>query len=199
MTDPLREELVETRADRLSEAVRPEYDFAAVVAQYETPLLRYAAQILGKGAAGGAEDVVQEAFLRLHRQVLRHGEGSVRNLSSWIYRVAHNLAMDQIRKQQREKRGKERARQQGVIPSTEPEDEVDALGEMMHREACDKALEELHNLPESQKHVLLLKIIQGMTFREIGEVTGLTPGNAAYRIDCGLRALAKKLKTSGVI
>ena len=81
----------------------------------------------------------------------------------------------------------------------EPAPAPDAAGQTMHREACEKAVDELHKLPGDQKEVLLLRIVQGMTLREIGEVTGLTPGNAAYRIDQGLRELARRLRAAGVV
>ena len=56
---------------------------------------------------------------------------------------------------------------------------------------------DLHVDPDRQ--VLLLKVIQGFSLREIARVTGLTPGNAAYRLNKALAGLAKQLKSSGVI
>lgn len=199
MSEPLQENLAEAGGPRPETGPDVAYDFEAAVSRYQTPLLRYVGQIVGRETAEEAEDLVQETFLRLHRQVAQRGEASVRSLPTWLFRVAHNLALDAVRKRQRERRGRERAVQEGAKDAAEPEQAMDALGEMEHREACDKALAELHKLPDQQRHVLLLKIIQGMTLREIGEVTGLTAGNAAYRIDRGLRELSRRLKASGVI
>ena len=49
-------------------------------------------------------DVVQEAFLSLHRHVRQHGQASVVNPAAWLWRVAHNLAIDAIRKRDLEQR-----------------------------------------------------------------------------------------------
>ncbi|HUU67996.1 MAG TPA: sigma factor, partial [Planctomycetota bacterium] len=63
------------------------FDFAAAVSEFETPLLRYVRQFFGNDAES-AEEVVQEAFLRLHRQVEQHGAASIENMPSWLFRVA---------------------------------------------------------------------------------------------------------------
>ena len=54
-------------------------------------------------------------------------------------------------------------------------------------------------LSDTHREVLLLKVIQGMTLREIGDVLGLTPGNVAYRVNQGLRELARRLKDAGIV
>ena len=183
----------------LDQDVQTAYAFNSVVLRYETPLLLYVSQMIGPNALEDAEDVVQEAFLRLHKQVAGHGESSVRNPSTWLFRVAHNLAIDAIRKRQRNDRKHRAAAGEAGGTAAHRRNKVDALGEMMQREASERALAELHNLPEGQKQVILLRIIQGLTFREIGAVTGLTIGNVSYRINQGLLELARRLKASGVI
>src|SRR5688500_16211105 len=56
----------------------------------ESPLLSYALRLLGERA--GAEDVVQEAFMKLHAQF-----ADVREPRRWLYRTVHNLALNQRR------------------------------------------------------------------------------------------------------
>src|SRR5688500_1745726 len=56
----------------------------------ESPLLSYALRLLGERAA--AEDVVQEAFMKLHAQFV-----DVREPRRWLYRTVHNLALNQRR------------------------------------------------------------------------------------------------------
>jgi len=198
MSEPLQEDLAEASADRPREAVGGEYVFEEVVSRFETPLLRYLGRVLGGGGTEEAEDLVQEAFLRLHRQVTRRGAESIRNMQGWLFQVAHNLAMDAIRKRERRERGKQKAAESGTLEADPPET-VDALGEMIHQEACQKALAELDRLPQPQRQAIFLRVIQEMTLREVGEVTGLTVGNAAYRIDQGLKTLARRLKSEGMI
>lgn len=47
------------------------------------------------------EDVVQETFIRLHRQVSTHGWGSIKHPTTWLFQVAHNLTMDVLRQRRR--------------------------------------------------------------------------------------------------
>jgi len=149
-----------------------DFDFVEVVDQFETPLLRYVMHLMGTANAADPEDVVQEVFLRLHGQVEQHGSASIRNMKSWLYRVAHNRVMDLTRRK---------------------------AAELVRKEAGDRAMSELQHLPEEEKHVILLKVVHGMKLREISEITGLTTGNIDYRIKRGLKTLATRLKAGGII
>ncbi len=199
MEERLQHDIAGASETPLDQGARTAYAFNSVISRYETALLRYVGQMIGPGALEDAEDLVQEAFLRLHKQVTEHGESSVRNLSTWLFRVAHNLVIDAIRRRRRNDRNPKAAAGEARNVTTRSGDKVDALGEMMQREASERALAELHKLPEEQKHVILLRIIHGLTFQEIGEVTGLTIGNVSYRISQGLQELAQRLKASRVI
>jgi RNA polymerase sigma-70 factor (ECF subfamily) len=174
-------------------------DFAAIVRAYESGLLRYVRPLLGAhGSMVEAEDAVQETFLRLHRQVTRRGAASIDNLTSWLFRVAHNVSRDAGR---RRRVRSDAAGQVAAAAARQADavDEADQLTELAHREACDRAMAELEKLPESHRQVLLLRMTQNMTLREIGEVTGLTIGNVGYRINQGLAELSRRLKEAGVI
>lgn len=168
-------------------------DFPAAVAKFETPLLRYAAQILGPGAE--AEDVVQETFLRLHRRLRRRGPTSVRNVPTWLFRVAHNRALDVARERDRRRR---RTRAAAAAPVEAPAT-LEGLDDLVRREAAERALAETRRLPDDMRHVLLLKTIQGLTLREISKVTGLSLGNVDYKVNQALRELARRLKAAGVL
>jgi len=64
--------------------------------QWREPVYRYVAAAFGNSAQ--AEDVTQEAFLQLYRCL--HAGQSIGNARAWIFRVAHNLAVNQIKSQQ---------------------------------------------------------------------------------------------------
>ena len=167
-------------------------DLAGIVARHQTPLLRYVGNVMPR--AEDAQDVVQETFLRYCRYVRKNGESSVTDLSSWLFRVAHNLAQDILRRRGRERKAREEV---GRRPAGRPE--VEAIDGVIRRAAYERALAEMRRLPESHRHVLLLKIVQDMTLREIGRVTGLSLGNVAYRLNQGLKELTRRLKDAGVI
>jgi RNA polymerase sigma-70 factor (ECF subfamily) len=174
------------------------FDLAAVVVSYESPLLRYVGQILGPRSAE-VEEVVQDVFLRLQRQVLAKGLDSVQNLPSWLFRVAHNLAMDAGRRRRRQGQLEEAIMQDVAVhplgaTATAPPGE-----ELARREAGALAVAEMQRLPEEQRHVLLLKVIQGLTLREISEITGMKMGTVNYRLTQGLKELARRLREAGAI
>ena len=168
-------------------------DFGGIVSSYEIPLLRYVGQLAGREAA---EDLVQETFLRLFRHLARRGASSVRKPSVWLFRVAHNLALDARRR----KRTRARARLDAARENSHEKDEnPGALDKLEKRTACERAVEELQELPERQKHVLLLKVTYDMNLSEIAEVTGMTVGNVGYHLNRGIRELARRLKAAGVV
>ena len=64
--------------------------------QWRDPVYRYVVAAFGNSAQ--AEDVTQEAFLQLYRCL--HAGQSIGNARAWVFRVAHNLAVNQIKSQQ---------------------------------------------------------------------------------------------------
>jgi len=167
--------------------------FGSIVARYETPLLRYARQLVPPQEA---EDLVQEAFLRIHRHLSTPEARPVTHVASWVFRIAHNLALDWHRR----KRVRDGLQEQAVREAAQGADETpEGLAAMLRRAACERAVEELAKLPDQQRHVLLLKVIQEMSLREVGVVTGMTVGNVAYHVNAGLRELARRLKAAGVV
>jgi RNA polymerase sigma-70 factor (ECF subfamily) len=163
--------------------------FEAILDRYERPLLRFAARYRAKGDDGWTEDIVQEVFLRF----LKEGRklGSVENISAWLYRVARNLAIDEARKEirmERRHRLRAEAEVQAPPPSQEETSEVSGI-----------VSEKLMGLPPNQRDVLILKIQEGRSYREISEITGLTTSNIGYLIHHGLKALASELRTAGIV
>lgn len=169
---------------------------AELVARYQTSLLRYVGQILGPDTPE-VQDVVQDAFLRFHRQMGCDGPEAIRNQRSWLFRVAHNLARDVGRRRQRQRRLREQVLGDPTVRSTSAVAAADPAAGLARRESCELAVQEMSTLPEEQRTVLFLKIMQGMTLREISEVTGMKIGTVNYRLTQGLRELARRLQEAG--
>ena len=173
-------------------------DLMAVVAHYQSPLLRYVGQMLGR-IDHEAEDIVQEAFVRLHRQVAGHGSGSVKHLTTWLFRVTHNLTIDVLRQRSRRKRVPETTIDPVVLSEEQAADELDALGEVLRQEARQVAMRELAQLDDQQRQVVLLKVIQEMTLRQVAEVVGISVSMVNYRLNQGLTELAQRLRRAGIV
>jgi len=173
-------------------------DLMAAVSHYQGSLLRYVARMLGgAGSQGESEDVVQETFIRLHRQVSAHGPGSIEHLTTWLFRVAHNLVLDALRR--RERQGTSQAAADSAAVAQEQADEMDALGEIIRQEARQVVLRELNELDASYRQVVLLKVVQGMSLRQVADVVGVSVSTINYRLNQGLGLLAQRLRKAGVV
>jgi len=166
----------------------------AAVSHYQGSLLRYVTRMLG-GAGGRteSEDIVQETFIRLHRQMHAHGAGSIEHLTTWLFRVAHNLVLDALRR---------RERQETPDPAEVAQEQaadMDALGEIIRQEARQAVLRELNELDDSCRQVVLLKVVQGMSLRQVAEVVGVSVSTINYRLNQGLGLLAQRLRKAGVV
>jgi len=190
--------------ERVAGAAPEAGDLMAVVARYQGPLLRYVGRMLGS-ADDQREDVVQETFIRLHRYASAHGWDSIKHLTTWLFQVAHNLTVDALRQKVRRQDAahrdlESRASTDPAAAAQEPTaEEMDALGEAIRQEARQVVLRELAQLDDSYRQVVLLKIVQGMTLREVAEVVGVSLSTVNHRLNEGLGILARRLRKAGVI
>jgi RNA polymerase sigma-70 factor (ECF subfamily) len=116
------------------------------------------------GSGEHAEDVAQEVFVRLWRELLTHGAPP--NTRAWLFRVAGNLVMSRFRV---------RARVWRFVQSAltvSPFASVDVEREAAHRQIVDRALKEL---PEPMRRCLLLHH-EGLTAQEMADILGIRPG-----------------------
>ena len=172
--------------------------FEVLLERYEGPLLRFATRTCRRGDRDRAQDIVQSTFLRLVR-VAREKNGAltdtngreVENLSAWLYRVTRNLAIDEARKEERMEK-----RMQAVAVS-EVQDAPVSRAETAELVSLVEA--KLDALPENQRDVLILKVQEQKSYREISSITGLSVSNVGYLIHRGLKSLASEMRTAGVV
>ena len=160
--------------------------FELLVRRYEGPLLRHARTLLRHG--GGAEDTVQEAFLRLAKTPPDlEGREDVpvdRELSAWLHRVTRNLCLDVMRSEQRRRaREAERASEADAVEGRE----VEALDT---RSAVEHSIS---SLPDDQREVVSLRLLEECSYAEIASITGRNVGTVGWLISVGMKALARDL------
>ena len=130
-------------------------------------------------------DLLQELFIKLaQRPELLTG---VRDERAFLLRLAHNLAIDLIRRRgTREKHCEQLANEPAPIfaPASEPD-------ERAFREALSSALGEI---PSDQRAVIHLKLWEGLTFEQIAELLGIPLNTAASRYRYGLDKLRERLR-----
>jgi RNA polymerase sigma-70 factor (ECF subfamily) len=145
---------------------------------------RYVVTLLREPAAG--EEITQEVFLRLFRQ---HRAGrSVKNPRAWIFRVAHNMAVDEARtrKFRRSLDEKEWLELEESRRDTAPGPEESAAEAQQTR----RWHVGLTSLPEQQRACLLLRS-EGFRYREIAEILGVTTSTVAESLRRAIRRMMK--------
>jgi RNA polymerase sigma-70 factor (ECF subfamily) len=147
------------------------------------PLLRYLSGF--PLSLQDSEDVIQEAFLSLFQQ-LQRGK-SHQNVQGWIFRAAHNLA---LKKRQRsrndiEKTGSLIAMEDMVIdPTMNPEDQF-AFDQTQKR-----LMSVVRALPEQHRWCLYLRA-EGLRYREIAEIVGISLGAVSVSLERSLAHIAR--------
>lgn len=147
--------------------------------------LGYAARLLGDRAE--AEDVLQEAMLRLWRAApaWRPGEAQV---STWLYRVVSNLCIDRRRAQ---------ARRPTAALEDAPDvadSALDAAGALMQARRMAALEEALAGLPDRQRQAVVLRHIEGLSNPEIAAILEIGVEAVESLTARGKRALAAALQ-----
>jgi len=153
--------------------------FGRIVEATSGRLVRLAARMLGNVV--DAEDVVQEAYVKAYR-ALTSGEFDGRaNVSTWLYRIVTNQAIDAMR---------------GRARRPKPTDTADESISDLASAEQQMALAELHDfmseLPPDQRAALVLKSVEGMTSPEIAEVLQCSEGAVEQRLVRARAALRKR-------
>jgi RNA polymerase sigma-70 factor, ECF subfamily len=146
------------------------------------PLLRYL-ECLGL-SSDEAQDVVQDAFLSLHRHL--SAGGSQENIRSWLFRVAHNQARNrQTSYDRRFSASLDDAGAERVLDEATPE------RVLMEKEKFERLKNAIRTLGGVERDCLLLRA-SGLRYREIGEVLGIATSTVADIVDRAVKKLAEK-------
>jgi RNA polymerase sigma-70 factor, ECF subfamily len=163
------------KADQRRKSERLEETVVDLYAAMRPGLVGYAYQVLG--SATDAEDLVQIAFLKLFDQLSRKTE--IHNLRSWLYRVVHNQAIDQVRRRGKHDSAVEEwlARQERMPATGSTEDKL------IQRQRIAISLQSLN---ERERHCLRLRA-EGLSYKEIGEVLAISAKAVSVYLARGLK------------
>ncbi|MEN7972299.1 MAG: RNA polymerase sigma factor [Verrucomicrobiota bacterium] len=153
--------------------------------QYQAALLRYATRVLNN--ADAAQDVVQEAFIRFHGNMEKIARRGVQ-IKGWLFRTTHNAAVDYIRKESRLRLLHQRQAKQPMHC------EEDCNGERQ-----TLVLEHLDVLKPKEREVLVLRLQEGMSYKEIAAVLRRSEGYVGTLIHTATKKLTNSLRRAGVV
>lgn len=136
-----------------------------------------------------AEDVTERTFLAALRGLPEFREqGST--FRAWLFRIAHNTLANAHRSRAR--------RRTDPLPAgwERPAPDADPATLVARAEELRRVLAAIHELPDERRQVVLLRFVDGLSAREIGEVLDRSPGAVRVLLHRALRELAARLRES---
>jgi RNA polymerase sigma-70 factor (ECF subfamily) len=176
------------------EASRPVPEWATieqVFAALESPLLAYARRLVREFSV--AEDIVQEAFMKLHAQFQ-----NVLTPQPWLYRIVHNLAVDHQRRASRLVLLGD-PRDGDSSPLADATDAQPLPDEQIARwEGIGLVRLVLETLDDRSRDLIRLRFHEELSYKEIADRTGLTTGHVGYLLHHALKSMAVELEKTEV-
>lgn len=149
----------------------------------ESPLLRYAFGLLGRREL--AEEVVQDAFLKLHEHW-----GEVEIPRAWLFRCVRNFSFNILRKNKRETLDESPSDRESALER--PDDELGRL------EVVGMIQMLVSEMEERDQSMVQMKYFQDLKYQEIADKLGMSVGNVGYRLHHLLKDLGERLRNSGI-
>jgi RNA polymerase sigma-70 factor (ECF subfamily) len=171
--------------------------FTSLVTKYKDALTNYLNSMLGDYDI--AVDLCQETFLRVYRNIDRYS--NIYQFSTWIYRIATNLAIDEMRF--RKRRGRVFYRNVwGARPGADedgPELEISDVrrgpgDEVLRKESGQVLGDAIRSLPEKYRTAFIMKEIQELPYETIAQVLRCSAGTIKSRLHRARELLQRKLE-----
>ncbi len=165
--------------------------YEILVKRFKDPLMNYVYRFVGNKDV--SSDIVQDTMIKFYLN--KDSYKSFAKFSTWIYTIAGNLARNELKRRKRRKifslnnnNDDEQSIQIEDKSFLSPDRATDSA---ISHEIIQKALQKVKPV---YREVVVLRDIQGLSYEEIAEVTGLSIGTVKSRINRGRKQLQKLLK-----
>lgn len=179
-------------ADLVAQVIAGDLEvYGELMQRYESKLLRYVTYMLGSDYASA--DVVQETFIKAYTNLRSYK--SKYSFSAWIYRIAHNTAINTAKKHK-----KYVAMPEPEMAETSPEFSVpDNLGDEADQKLLGENLQaSFGKLSPKYREPLLLNLVEGYGYQEIADILQLPINTVATRIRRAKEQMRSLLLAQGV-
>jgi RNA polymerase sigma-70 factor (ECF subfamily) len=168
--------------------------FGQIVARYQVRLLNFVYRMIGDRER--AEDLVQEAFLRVHRHLDRFDPS--RKFSTWIYTIASNLAKNELRNRSRSPfvvLERARSGEEDGLSQVDFEDSGTRPDDLYERRSL-KALVDatVAKLASHHREVFVLRELEGKSYEEIAEIMHCNLGTVKSRLNRARQSFAELIQ-----
>ena len=187
-----------TANDRVREFIAgDEAAFTELVTKYKDALTNYLNVMVGDYDT--AVDLSQETFLRVYKNITRYS--NVYQFSTWIYRIATNLAIDEMRYRKRRGQvfynniwGSKSAKDDGGPEFEISDNRRSPRDEFLRKESGHLIGDAIRSLPEKYRTPFILKEVQGLPYERIAEIMACSTGTIKSRLHRARDLLQRKLE-----
>lgn len=144
-----------------------------------------------------ADDIFQDTFIKVIRTLKSNSYNEEGKFLPWVMRIAHNLIVDHFRSNK--KMPLYRETEEFSIFSIMTDDALTIENKLIFDQVTKDLQQLVDELPEDQKEVLVMRLYQDMSFKEISEVTGVSINTALGRMRYALLNLRKLVDKHQVI
>ena len=166
--------------DRFEDGDRRALD--EIVSRYQKPIFFFILRMVWNET--DAADLSQKTFVNAFRNI--HSFDRRSNFRTWLYRIAINVCKNHFRDDPR--------RREVNIEGMVFVDQMNPLDHTISEEERMGLSLALNELPEKQRHTVILKVYQGLKYREIAEITGCSEGTAKANFHFGVKKLREILR-----
>jgi RNA polymerase sigma-70 factor (ECF subfamily) len=159
----------------------------AAFERFERPLIAYAMRLLD-GNIESARDCVQDTFLSLCRESQSHVEG---HIDAWLFKTCRNRAMDHHRREARMTIDTDSSAL--ATASAPPNDPVTQLMQMDEKQQLQY---QINRLPKREQEVLALRLGQGLSYKQIADITDLSVSNVGVLIHQAVTRLRSSMNAA---
>lgn len=164
-----------------------EYEFKKIYDEYYQKIIQYLIKVAGPN---DAEDIAQDVFDKINRNLGEFREQS--KLSTWIYRIATNTAIDRLRSAAHKYTKRQSTIEEAVYADAQnvlvAHKDTAADQTLIREEMSGCVIEFIDNLPPDDRAVIVLSELEGLANKEIADILEISPDNVKIRLH---RARAK--------
>lgn len=170
-----------------------------IIEKLHRPVLSTIHRFLGRGYAEEVEDIAQEIFLKVFRNLGKFDPHRGVKLTTWVFSIVRNHCFDVLksRRPRPASLGSDDDEGRAAVPEPQDETELPPLRAALDRELGGKIEEALQRLRPAYRLVFVLREFEGLDYKTIAEVTGLEVGTVKTRLHRArgqlMRALAPYL------
>jgi RNA polymerase sigma-70 factor (ECF subfamily) len=144
-----------------------------------------------------SDDIFQDTFIKVIKTLKSQSYNEEGKFLPWVMRIAHNLVIDHFRKAK--KMPFQRETEEYSIFNYMADNSLNVEGQIISQQVESDLIKLLDELPEDQKEVIMMRIYQDLSFKEIADLTGVSINTALGRMRYALLNLRKIINKNQII